>query len=189
MSANRGGEGGRQTGDDEGFADDESVEEEAMEVVPTVADNEVDEVLNGPKATVYYAVQVPPNTDLAAQQGKDYTRDEIEELMQSEAYQRKISTCHLCGKVWFDNVFTANCKECGNFAMTRPCPICKGQCGRVWNRNLKMSHAYHKDYWEGDCGTQFEAAASASAFSIPSLSDSTEDTTTLTEGLQDLSTS
>ena len=51
----------------------------------------VDEVLNGPKATVYYAIQTAEPDD----QGKDYTKDEVEDMMRSEAYQRKIATCHL----------------------------------------------------------------------------------------------
>ena len=48
----------------------------------------IDEVLNGPKATVFYTT---------GDQGeeKEFSREEVEEMMKSDAYQRKIDTCHL----------------------------------------------------------------------------------------------
>ncbi|XP_041360514.1 uncharacterized protein LOC121376806 [Gigantopelta aegis] len=168
-------------GDDEGFSDDENVTEEAMDIVPnTNPEAEVDEVLNGPKATVYYAIQTAEPDD----QGKDYTKDEVEDMMRSEAYQRKISTCHLCHKSWYDGQRTEDCKECGGFTLTRSCPICLGKCETVWNRNVKMSHAMHEAHWDGTCGLTLEEQRT---YALHTLTDSSEDF--LSEGLQDLSTS
>lgn len=47
-----------------------------------------DEVLNGPRATVFYTT---------GDQGeeKEFSKEEVEEMMKSDAYQRKIDTCHL----------------------------------------------------------------------------------------------
>lgn len=53
-----------------------------------------DELLEGPRNnTVYYAIP-STNTD-EDKQGKNFTKDEVEEMMKSDAYQRKIATCHL----------------------------------------------------------------------------------------------
>ena len=52
-----------------------------------------DELLNGPGATVYYAVPISPIEK--EEQGKDFTKEEVAEMMKSEPYQKKISTCHL----------------------------------------------------------------------------------------------
>ena len=49
----------------------------------------VDEVLSGPTATVYFKDCNP------GVQGRGIAREEVEQMMQSEAYQRRIDTCHL----------------------------------------------------------------------------------------------
>ena len=49
----------------------------------------VDEVLSGPTATVYFKDCSP------GVQGRGIAREEVEQMMQSEAYQRRIDTCHL----------------------------------------------------------------------------------------------
>lgn len=166
------------SGLDEGFAEIEVQEDEAMEVANSAAEQEVDEVLSGPKATVYFKETNP------GLQGRGIPRDEVEQIMQSEAYQRKIATCHLCGECWYDGKYLAGCTECGGFPLTRVCPVCDGQCGRHWNRNVKLSHSFHEAHWDGICSLPPEMQQ---AFHIRKLTDASEDT--LSEGLQDLSTS
>ena len=77
--------------DDEGFAEGDSPDDDVMET--NLAAEGEDEVLNGPRATVYYAVPVSPTE--VEEQGKDFTKEEVEEMMKSEPYQKKLSTCHL----------------------------------------------------------------------------------------------
>ncbi len=43
-----------------------------------------------------------------------------------------------CGVVWYEGLVTLGCKECGGYAMTRQCPICKGVCGKQWKRVLDL---------------------------------------------------
>ena len=77
--------------DDEGFAEGDSPDDDVMET--NLAAEGDDELLNGPRATVYYAVPVSPTE--VEEQGKDFTKEEVEEMMKSEPYQKKLSTCHL----------------------------------------------------------------------------------------------
>ncbi|KAJ8322102.1 hypothetical protein KUTeg_000573 [Tegillarca granosa] len=160
---------------DEGFADCDSLDDVPvpMETNPQAAEAE-DEVLNGPKATVYYTFQQnAEEEEVDEEKGKDYTKDEVEELMKSDAYQRKIDTCH----------FTADCRECGGYPLTRPCPLCDGQCTTVWQRNVKLSHSVHEAHWDGKCKLPPDVQQ---ALMLRKLADSSEQT--LTEGMQDLST-
>ncbi|RUS88928.1 hypothetical protein EGW08_003367, partial [Elysia chlorotica] len=132
-------------GGDEGFADGEVDDDEAMEVA-NVNNESDDEVLQGPRASVYFCDFDP------SKQGHDIPKEQVEQMMQAEPYQRKIDTCHLCKKCWYDNEFTLGCNECGGFAMTRSCPICLGRCDKTWKRDVKMSHSYHEAHWDGACG-------------------------------------
>ena len=43
-----------------------------------------------------------------------------------------------CGRSWYEGQFTESCRECSGFAMHRPCPICRGHCGKMWQRNVDM---------------------------------------------------
>jgi hypothetical protein len=43
-----------------------------------------------------------------------------------------------CGECWYDTKSTPGCRECEGFPMTRPCPICNGQCNEIWSRNVKL---------------------------------------------------
>lgn len=132
---------------DEGFAEGDSPDDDAMEI--NLAAEGDDEVLNGPRATVYYAVPISPTEK--EEQGKDFTKEEVAEMMKSEPYQKKLSTCHLCKQCWYDSKFTSQCDECGGYALQRPCPACGGQCGQVWTRDIAKTHSLHKAYWEGQC--------------------------------------
>lgn len=162
---------------DEGFAEPDLPEDEAMEVASSVGE-EVDEVLSGPQATVYFKDNNP------GLQGRGIAKEEVEQMMQSEAYQRKIDTCHLCGESWYDGKAGVNCSECGGFPLRRTCPVCDGQCNKEWRRNVRLSHSFHVAHWDGICGLPPEIQR---AFQLRKLTDSSEDT--LSEGLQDLSTS
>jgi len=55
--------------------------------------NITDELLNGPRATVYYKVPISPTEK--EEQGVGFSKEEIEEMQRSEPYQKKIKTCHL----------------------------------------------------------------------------------------------
>ena len=77
--------------DDEGFAEGDSPDDDVMET--NLAAEGDDELLNGPRATVYYTVPVSPTE--VEEQGKDFTKEEVEEMMKSVPYQKKMSTCHL----------------------------------------------------------------------------------------------
>ena len=77
--------------DDEGFAEGDSPDDDTMET--NLAVEGEDELLNGPRATVYYAVPVSPTE--VEEQGVDFTKEEVEEMMKSEPYQKKMATCHL----------------------------------------------------------------------------------------------
>ena len=48
-----------------------------------------DEVLQGPKASVYFCDFDP------SKQGHDIPKEQVEQMMLAEPYQRKIDTCHL----------------------------------------------------------------------------------------------
>ncbi|KAK6190765.1 hypothetical protein SNE40_002559 [Patella caerulea] len=170
--------------DDEGFVETENADDEAMEVSNQQADSEVDEVLNGPQATVFYVPDIQPNMTSSDISGKDYSKSEVEDLMKSEPYQKKIATCHLCHVCWFDGNFTKDCHECGGYPLTRPCPICLGQCDEVWHRNIKMSHAFHEAQWDGVCTLPQDEQQ---AYFLRNHTEASEDT--LTESLQDLHTS
>ncbi|XP_076437623.1 uncharacterized protein LOC143276852 [Babylonia areolata] len=169
--------GNDQSGQDEGFAELDMQEDEAMEVTNSAWEQE-DEVLSGPSATVYF------NESNPGVQGRGIAREEVEQMMKSEAYQRRIATCHLCGQCWYDGKMGVNCMECGGYALTRTCPVCDGQCHKEWRRNVRLSHSFHEAHWDGSCGLPVDLQR---AFQVRKMVDSSEDT--LSEGLQDLSTS
>ena len=42
-----------------------------------------------------------------------------------------------CGVRWDLQQFTFDCGECGGYALERKdCPICSGECGSVWERDI-----------------------------------------------------
>ncbi|KAK3087309.1 hypothetical protein FSP39_004510 [Pinctada imbricata] len=162
---------------DEGFADDDSPTDETVPMDVNLASvAEEDELLNGPKATVFYTTgdQV---------EEKEFSREEVEEMMKSDAYQRKIDTCHLCGQCWYDGKYTPDCRECGGYSLTRPCPVCNGQCKTVWSRDVKSSHSFHEAHWDGECDAPPNIQR---AYMLEKLTDSSE--RVIMEGMQDLST-
>ncbi|KAK3589210.1 hypothetical protein CHS0354_020069 [Potamilus streckersoni] len=164
---------------DEGFAELDSQEDEAMET--NMAAEGEDELLSCPRNTVFYTLPLSEAEYVA--QGKDFTKEQVDGLLKSQPYQRKISTCHLCNQCWYDGKFDADCPECGGFALQRPCPICNGQCSNIWCRDIKSSHSFHEAHWDGECGLP---PAVRQVFMLQNLTDSSENA--LSEGMQDLST-
>ncbi len=43
------------------------------------------------------------------------------------------------------------CECCGGFALERPCPICAGQCGAVWQWAVQDSWDQGQAIWVGAC--------------------------------------
>ena len=45
---------------------------------------------------------------------------------------------HSCGSCWYEGQWSIGCDECGGSAMTQPCLLCSGHCGRTWTRSVDM---------------------------------------------------
>lgn len=84
-------------------------------------------------------------------QATDYTKASVQSLISSPEYQRMQTRCQLCWCLWSEDQSSANCIECGGYAMSRPCPLCQGQCGAIWTRDVYMSHGNYEAHWDGDC--------------------------------------
>lgn len=61
------------------------------------------------------------------------------------------NSCFSCGVSWSENHVSLDCRECGGYALTRPCLACEGRCGAQWSRNLAASHGNRQAQWEGRC--------------------------------------
>lgn len=49
-----------------------------------------------------------------------------------------------CGVSWQQDHVSLDCRECGGYAMARPCPDCNGTCQSEWRRNLAaVSYNYN----------------------------------------------
>ncbi len=60
--------------------------------------------------------------------------------------------CQDCGADWSEGKWTPGCKQCGGGAMTIPCPICDGLCGKHWQRAVADSWDFGQAHWFGSCG-------------------------------------
>lgn len=93
------------------------------------------------------------------QDHEDDKRDEDEEAVEDdvsiaptiEQIKDDYNSCFSCGVSWSDNHVSLDCKECGGYALTRPCLSCDGQCPSLWTRNLAASHDHRQAQWEGHC--------------------------------------
>ncbi|XP_006813498.1 uncharacterized protein LOC102808629 [Saccoglossus kowalevskii] len=114
-------------------------------------------------------------------QCKDYTKQSLQELLQSEEYQRRYNTCSSCNACWYNGHMTPGCSECGGYAINRSCAICHGKCVQIWTRDTDMSHSMKSAHWNGKCGL---SETEQHAFILHSLVDANEET--LNESMEDL---
>lgn len=71
-----------------------------------------------------------------------------------------INSCWLCGCNWQQDHTSLDCRECGGYALTRPCPNCDGNCKQTWKRNITATHDLHRDHWVGRCNLNDNTAPS-----------------------------
>lgn len=65
--------------------------------------------------------------------------------------QQSLNSCRLCGCNWLQDHISLDCRECGGYALTRPCPKCDGSCEQLWTRNISATHDRHTAFWSGNC--------------------------------------
>ncbi|XP_070533998.1 uncharacterized protein [Ptychodera flava] len=75
-------------------------------------------------------------------QSEEYTKQCLQQLLNSEEYQRIYKTCSSCNACWYDEQASPGCAECGDggYAITRPCAICCGKCQQIWTRDIDMEY-------------------------------------------------
>lgn len=115
-------------------------------------------------------------------QSTTYTRQAVEELTASDAFKIYTQQCHSCGTSWFGGQWNIHCSECGKGAMDTPCPICNGECGTMWRRNIEMSHSMGTAHWDGQCAYPEDRIRTLLLRNV--LTQLTEDE--LSEALEDL---
>ncbi|XP_074656797.1 uncharacterized protein LOC141910007 [Tubulanus polymorphus] len=118
------------------------------------------------------------------EEGRVLTKAAVAELMQTEQYQKMVNTCSSCHACWLYQQITADCRECGGFAIQRPCPVCDGRCMQTWTRDPKMTHSFQKAHWNGKCALPHEQQM---ALLFQKCVESDEDT--IVNGMEDLHTS
>lgn len=91
-----------------------------------------------------------------ARQANEFTKSAVDQLVASDDYQRRTNRCQMCWCGWHEGQSSSNCEECGGHAMSRPCPVCDGRCGKIWSRDVDMTHAYHEAHWVGECSLPVE---------------------------------
>lgn len=72
-------------------------------------------------------------------------------ILTIENLRLHLNSCFSCGVSWQDQHVSLDCSECGGYSLSRPCPLCEGQCGRQWKRDLAASHSLAKANWNGVC--------------------------------------
>ncbi len=119
----------------------------------------------GPAKEVLAARYVSPHcqqTSMAEynRQSHHYTQQSLRDLKASPEYKQHNMKCKRssiipqiasvlllitancfvcsCGRSWYSGEFSPECQECDGYAMHRPCPICHGYCGKMWQRNVEM---------------------------------------------------
>ncbi|XP_043275815.1 protein pinocchio isoform X2 [Venturia canescens] len=73
-------------------------------------------------------------------------------ILTIEELRAQLNSCFTCGVSWSEEHVSLDCRECGDYPLKRPCPLCEGRCHKVWKRDLTMSHASGKARWVGECG-------------------------------------
>lgn len=59
--------------------------------------------------------------------------------------------CHNCGANWSQGQYSPGCPQCGGGALERACLVCKGRCGRRWQRAVLDSWDFGTAHWGGQC--------------------------------------
>ncbi|XP_074600621.1 protein pinocchio [Brevipalpus obovatus] len=75
----------------------------------------------------------------------------IQEAPTIETLRNLYNSCFTCGVSWHEAHISLDCRECGGYALQRPCPECDGKCSSYWKRNISNSHEKRKAIWEGKC--------------------------------------
>lgn len=88
-----------------------------------------------------------------------------EHVLTIEELRLQLNSCFTCGVSWADSHVSLDCTECGGYPLERPCPLCDGNCGQIWKRDLTTSHACSKARWEGECGLRPRPQSGASVHS------------------------
>lgn len=65
--------------------------------------------------------------------------------------------CHTCQSEWTAGRFSWPCDECGGGAMTKPCELCLGHCGTLFQRKTMRSNDSGMAEWLGRCAQQSRA--------------------------------
>lgn len=73
---------------------------------------------------------------------------EAQAKRQAELFQPE---CPQCGALWYANESKQDCRTCGGYSMLRPCPMCGGQCGAIWDRAYQDSIDSGEAVWVGHC--------------------------------------
>lgn len=118
--------------------------------------------------------------DLMTQLGSHYPSLIAEPQMSNEDLQNQMNSCYTCGVSWSDNHVSLDCRECGCYALERPCPMCDGKCHSKWRRDLQMTHSMGKAHWEGECSLPQDQRPAIPSFLAEDV---------LIQGLEDLTTS
>jgi O-acetyl-ADP-ribose deacetylase (regulator of RNase III) len=80
--------------------------------------------------------------------------------------------CYTCGANWSDGNYRTDCQECDGGALQRPCLICGGDCGRLWQRAISDSHDAGLGHWAGSCGLKnLDGTPKTSAKTSPQIVD------------------
>ena len=65
-----------------------------------------------------------------------------------------MSKCSTCGANWSAGDWNPECMECGPGALSCPCLMCGGECGRKWHRAVLDSNDYGMPVFGGGCGKE-----------------------------------
>jgi len=77
-----------------------------------------------------------------------------------EGLRVQLHSCFTCGVHWREEHVSLDCRECGGYALARPCPSCDGSCPNVWTRNLSETHSLGRAKWVGVCSKNSSSSSS-----------------------------
>lgn len=62
------------------------------------------------------------------------------------------AVCPACGSDWGMAEARGDCPVCDGWALVRPCPVCEGRCGALWDRAVTDSADMAAPVFLGRCG-------------------------------------